>query len=330
MILEAALASKTVDRLLTKEARSMLNTVRHTVKRFTFDTDASYRHGVFAIECADIVCQQSQFAVAPFPNTYIEIDNHAALTSGQEVAPDAAKRLGFLFTETGDIYCLSGDERRADFNPFVYNHAGTGVANMPAGYHTFKRNLMLGQVSEGLRDGVDHFAHRLTDVWDVSLTMNLPRNIFDVMVTECAGSLKRALAAVLMLHQRKLVRLREIAPTRGLVNGKMRTYAAHSLVSLDVSGDPLELRRSIGKTDIHMRRHEVRGHYVHYDVSQHCDHDWTVLRNETLMKRDIDRVGKEIARWSCNSCGGRRVFREAHYRGDAGLGYVSKNYEVNG
>jgi hypothetical protein len=329
MILETALASKTSDVLLTRETKKALSALKHVTKRFIFDDSASFTHGKFSIECADLVCQNAQFAVAPYPNTYIEIDNIHSMSASQSVYPDAARRVGYWFTETGDIYCVSGDENEAYFVPFVYHHINTGRNNdFPKDYDKFKTPLMLGQISEDLRDKVDHFSHLMTEVWDVSLTQQVPRNIFEAMFKECAGSLKRGLAAVLLLNQRKAVTVKEVAPTRHIVGGKMRTYAAHSVVTIDISSDPIELRRSFRETDIHMRRHEVRGHYVHYDVMSACDHNWQVLRNETLSRRDMDRVGRDIARWYCGHCGGRRVFKEAHYRGDAALGYVTKDYEV--
>ena len=329
MILETALASKTSDVLLTKETRKSLDALRYTTKRFIFDAKASHTHGKFAIECADLVCKNSQFAVAPYPNTYIEIDNVASMSaSPQSAYPDAAKRVGYWFTETGDIYCLSGDEKEANFVPFVYHHVNTGRNDFPADYEQFKSALMVGQISDDLRPRVAEFTHLMTDVWDVSLTQQVPRNIFETMFAECAGGLKRGLAAALLLNQKKTVISHEVPPSRRIVGGKSRTYAAHSIVTLDISSEPIELRQSFQDTDIHMRRHEVRGHYVHYDISTSCDHDWKVLKNETLLKRDMDRVGREIGRWYCASCGGRRVFKEAHYRGDAALGYVTKDYEV--
>jgi hypothetical protein len=328
MILETAMFGKSSDLMLTKTTNQILSQLRHVTKRFVFDAAASACHGNFSVTCADIVCQQSQFAITPYPNTYIEIDNISSINQFQTPYTDAAKRLGFWFVETGDIYCISGDEKNAMFTPFVYHHVKDNIEGLPADYDVLKKHLLVGQVSDDLKVDVDRFSTRITDIWDFSLIKDIPREMFEKMVYECAGTLKRALASVLLLNQRKEVRLTDVGPRRKIVGGRMRTYGAHSVVSIDISNDPITLRRLARGTEIHMRRHEVRGHFVHYDVSTSCDHEWLTYKNETQSKRDMDRAGHDIARWGCKHCGGRRVFKESHYRGDAGLGYVSKSYEV--
>lgn len=333
MILDDAISARESSLMFPKREFKAMQDLRHKARRFVFDEDASAKAGRFATECADLVCENAQFALTPFPNTYIELDFLASIraSSQAEITPDTAKRIGFLFGDGGEVtVCTGGDYQTTHFLPFRYHHKGTEEPErLLPNYTQFLQDFLVGEVAPHLRKRVDVFAHRLTDIWDVSLTVPLPPHIFQVIEQECRGQLKRALAALLLLNQKQSVQVRELPPSRKLSGGKLRTYMAHSVVSIDLG--QTTIRRSFHVDHRSSpRRHEVRGHFVHYGIEEHCSHEWETYATEETRKRDLDRVGKPVLRWRCASCGGLRVRRETFDRGDATKGFVTKTYDVKG
>lgn len=332
MILDDSLDSTETRIVFEKGELKKLKALRARARRFVFDEAASERAGRFATECADIVCEHSQFALPPFPNSYIEIDNVASLrvSSRMRIEDGTARRLGFLFTEDGDLYvCSGGDYQSKGFLPFRYHRkeAGSGGMEMP-GDHGFLRDFLIGEVAAGLRPAVDAFSHHVTDIWAVS-AVNPSRALIEHMVEECRGEFKRALTALLLLNQKRGVAVRDVPPARRLAGGKLKTYMAHSVVSIDIGGEDL---RGFFHVDSRAspRRHEVRGHYVHYGIDEACGHEWAPYSTPELERRDVDRGGKPVPRWRCALCQGLRVRRETFHRGDATKGFVTKSYEVKG
>lgn len=332
MILDDAMDSTETRVLFERGELKRLKALRHRARRFVFDEAASAQAGRFATECADLVCEHSQFALPPFPNSYIEIDNLASLRASSRLKTDegTARRLGFLFHEDGDVYvCSGGDYQAKGFLPFRYHRKGAGGpgTELPDD-HEFLRDFLIGEVAVGLRPAVDGFSRHVTDVWSVS-SANSSRQLIGWMVEECRGEFKRAIAALLLLNQKRGVEIRDVPPARRMAGGKLRTYMAHSVVSIDIGGDGVrgffhvESRSS-------PRRHEVRGHFVHYGIDEACGHEWEPYSTADLERRDVERIGKPVSRWRCSKCQGLRVRREAFHRGDATKGFVTKSYDVRG
>lgn len=118
----------------------------------------------------------------------------------------------------------------------------------------------------------------------------------------------------LMLARGKGIRTTDKPAVRRIIKGKVRAFAAHTKIEIDLA--PQELAKAIatgarGPT----RAHEVRGHWVNYRRNAHCDHRWTELEPGTR-------------RYECGSCGQLRVWRKNHYRGDSTIGFVTHEYSV--
>jgi hypothetical protein len=328
MLLEAALQSKHVDKLLPKNIQRRLRDIRYTVKRFVFDESASVAAGKFATECADLVCANAEFAIAPYEECFIEIDHAAAIRASSRIdlAENADPRIGFLFLKTGDVLVCSGDEDKADFTPFRYfqidgDEAPTGDQQISV------RNFILGEIAVELRPAIEEFSHKLTDIWSYELMVDLPNDVAVAMAMECVGELKRALAALLLLNQRRAPRFTEVGPRRTIRKGKAKTYLAHSVVSIDISSGGTRGLFRIGDRAT-PRRHEVIGHFVHRGIDEGCGHEWVGFSTPEGDARDMERLGRLVKRWRCGHCGGLRVRREAFSRGDARKGYVTKEYKV--
>jgi len=108
--------------------------------------------------------------------------------------------------------------------------------------------------------------------------------------------------------------------TSKIIKGKRRAYAAHSVVTIDLSAD-LERRIKNEARRGPVRAHEVRGTWVNYAKVKTCQHDW-----EAMVP---DFPGDNRERYICR-CGQRRTWRKSHQRGDASLGYVTHEYLVTG
>jgi len=330
MILDDALLSPGAKLILGTGDYKRLTAARYKMRRFVFDEAASEAAGRFATECADLVCEHSQFAIPPYPNTYIEIDQIAALrvSSRREIEPDTARRLGFLFLESGDLYVVSGKEgSHADFSPFRYHIKGETEGNSER--DLLLRRFMIGEVADDLMPKVDEFAHRLTDVWDFTSTTKLDPMLSRIMESECRGQLKRAIAAVLLLNQKREIHFVDMPASRKIVKGKLRSYMAHSVVTINLGGRTVRRAFHIDNR-ASPRRHEVMGHFVHYGIDEACSHEWEDAVDDETSRRDLERVGRVIPRWRCVNCGGMRVHKAAHHRGDASKGFVTKRYDVKG
>jgi hypothetical protein len=328
MIFDDALTTQITRLALPSAFLKRLNAVKYTAKRYVFDEDASAKAGRFATECADIVCEHAEFAIPPFANTYVEIDQIAALDASSRgfIDEGTARRVGYLFLENGDMVVCSGDPETPMFTPFVYRRRDGGAS--PQGAAQIEaRNFLMGEIAVDLRSAVETFSHRLTGLWEYRPLYDLPKEMREHSEDECRGDLKRALAALLLLNQQHGVHNRAVGPRRMIRNGKAKTYLAHSVVTIDLSPNGTRGLFTVGNR-ASPRRHQVEGHFVHYGVEDGCTHAWEAHSAPELERRDIERTGRTLRRWKCDGCGGLRVWREEFTRGDGAKGFVSKEYKV--
>jgi len=310
---------------------SNLDMIKHPAKdewkyrqtrQFIFDSDASAKLGKFSVEHADLVIKNHRFALLPYDHVYIEIDMREALRATGSLSDDQETRVGYWFwavdADTMMVMTISGDAKGAEFIPFTY------MRNMPdytqnESYAKTKRELFIGQTTADNVEAVNACVGSFLDAWDFSMTYKMPEDVFRLLIAECAGGLKKAIAALLLLNQPgPAIRMTDKPFKRQIHKGKSKVFMAHSVVSIDLS--PKQIRKTF-QTGFRgsPRRHEVRGHFAHYNKVVGCEHDY----------RSVEVVGEDITpRWNCTKCGTRRVFRRTFYRGDAGIGYVKKSYEV--
>ncbi len=329
MLFDDALTHSVTAQLLPTSLLKRLHAIKYTVRRFIYDEDASAKAGRFATECADLVCENAEFALAPFPNTYIEIDLRAALEASSHVsiADDSATRLGFVFLETGEVLaCAGSNEKNSSFTPYLYRRKDERDPET-AERQEFLRDFMVGEVAPDLRERVATFSHRMTDIWSMDQTVSLSRQAESWLIQECRGQFKRALAALLLLNQKQTVRFVDVPTRRVISNGKAKPYLAHTVVSIDIGGNSV---RGLFHIDHRSspRRHEVRAHFVHYGILEGCSHEWELFSTPEQEHKDIEKLGRKVERWKCRHCDGLRVVRQKFDRGDASKGWVSKVYQV--
>lgn len=326
-----------------KRLLGLINRTRH----YVFDKDASHKQGRFAMKSADIVCRNANIAIPPFPNTYIEIDNVAALEGGKPeivITEDAAPKVGYLFTEHGQIFTLSGTHDRAFIMPFVYSQHGSFFKDMNdlnldiiqqdaddilTTWEDARDVLLVGDVAAELRPTAREFRPFLADLYDIVITRSdIPEELLKMLFWENIGALKRAIAAVLLLNERVGPTITKIPASRRFVGHKLKAFPPHAIITIDLD---IPAIRKIYQTTVGHRNspylHEVAGHWVHYNVSSQCRHDWVPYHSEDAEKRDLDAHGFPLSRLICSHCGGRRVKKLAFEHG-TGDKVIKKDYKV--
>jgi hypothetical protein len=160
-----------------------------------------------------------------------------------------------------------------------------------------------------------------------SIHPSVPKNLYAIYdawdtYTSSMGDLRNIIAILLLLNVPKHVVLEHQQPKAYLVKGKRMVYSAHSVVTIELNNKLIKSRRLFNHiTGIRHRRHEVKGHFAHWHLKEGCTHEWPSMP-------ELQENG--ILRWKCGLCGGWRTWRKQHERGDASLGWVNKDYQVEG
>lgn len=133
-----------------------------------------------------------------------------------------------------------------------------------------------------------------------------------------SGELRNVWTFLLFLARTSLIRLSPMPAGRRIVRGKLRAYAAHNVVTIDL-GSARSVTRAflLAGPRATPRRHEVRGHWVNWHKPPaRCDHAWPLTPNGDAV-------------FICSRCGQHRRWRKNFLRGDATKGFVSKEYAVD-
>lgn len=330
MILDNALAKS---RVLGDFNRKILTRLKPITHRYVFNSDASRKVGRFAYYCADIVCREAEMVMTPFPNVYIEINNRAKVeATNSPLSPDSVDKVGIWFTELGSCFFCFGDERDAEFDPWIYSKHGSPLASPSKpkdfykadgsleSYMQFKEMLLLGNVGPDLKK--DEFKHGLLDNYEIGLTHDkIPSKLLNVMFNESIGDFKYALAALLLLDARSQRKIIPMQATRHIVNGKLKAFAAHDVITIDLDVPSIRhvYTHHIGHHASPVE-HEVAGHWVHYNCSTQCKHHWMELHSEHAEKQDIKKHKRVLERQICTLCGGYRTRKLNYVKGDPSKG----------
>lgn len=304
--------------LIRPEVAKRMKAVAHQARAYVFDRDASLKLGRFIRECPDVIAKQIEFAIEPYPTTYIEVEIDAVIDgtgrAGSAAGPKADWKVGFL--THGNIT-----------NTLVCNRAIVGTL---AGAYGFARSKQVDPYNDdelareaihqlgGSYNDLTPAQHRMfTDNFDTLFFGD--RSIEDLTSREVMeghqGELRVYIAALLLLHQKKGISLTERSAHRAMYRGKSRPFMAHHVVTITLDG-PVEIRRALtAGTGETRRAHEVPAHYAHRYGTRNCEHVWNKRENEEH-------------HWDCPKCGRFRYLRRDHIRGDASKGFVKKSYEV--
>jgi len=142
------------------------------------------------------------------------------------------------------------------------------------------------------------------------------KDIDRVGITAMSGIMATFICAMLMLNQPSVHEIVRVEASRGMVRGKVVPYRAHNTVALKLGTKPRTIKDWLTGERGSPRRHEVRGHWVNFRKTTGCEHEFTELE-------PFDNTRHE-----CCKCGQRRSWKPHFERGDAGKGFVTKDYRV--
>jgi hypothetical protein len=132
------------------------------------------------------------------------------------------------------------------------------------------------------------------------------------LLASCAGEIRNLIAFLLWINQPHLVETTYVPAARGFHKAKPIAYAAHHVVKL-AKGFTRQQAKAHFKARHPPRRHEVRAFWRNRGMTTGCDHKFPLFPNEE-------------EHFICSKCGGKRFRVHAHMRGDAGRGFVTKDY----
>lgn len=126
------------------------------------------------------------------------------------------------------------------------------------------------------------------------------------------GEARNFMALLLWLNQPTVSHIVDVPAGRGWYKSKPVAYAAHHVVRLRKETTTRSLLRAFAPRRA-PRRHEVEAFWRNYDKTPGCEHAWPILPDEH-------------GHWRCGKCPQWRTRVRSHERGDAGVGFVTKEY----
>lgn len=309
-------------------------------KKFVLDEAAAVWCGEMLRKMPRVVADAQDFALAPFPNTWIELPFAPFFRAVTGFEPDRTcdSKVGYLVSGpsvyvgamAGGIQAFPGMD--AGWMPVRYrlNHAPdsklegrlTQVLGLPEYAldllywgESFKA-LVGDQETESLR--VLRESHAVEPVlleWG-ELDEKQALDTWWKRIARSNGDLRNVVGLLLFLNRtRDLQVQQEVGFARAMLRNKPGVLAAHRVISLKLDPTPQLLKLCAGE-GVWRRLHDVRGHLCHNKVakSSDCQHpDWEEY---------------EPLHWRCPRCKGLRWWRKAHSRGHEEKGMVESRYSV--
>jgi hypothetical protein len=334
MIVDNALRHR--DPRLGRRQQERLLAIRRRAQVFVFTAEASRLVGRFANQCGDLVLRHRQFALAPFPETYVECDCRAfmadfpGMTNAEtEVGftrENMDHRVGYLISgDTVSVFVCGPDDSDGQIGAFYYTLAppgqrartDTAVIPMSAGGEWHKLAFGLGRAAHHIHDEDER--QSLLGEFEAHSYFGgqwMTRSLSTMMLGS-AGEIRNVWACRLWLNRPGHVTYTEHPAGRRFLRGREIAYTAYRIVDIDL-GRMRSVRRAFALSGPRLspRRHNVRGAFHHHGGNVACEHQWPLIP-------DVD------GRWQCRSCGRLRWWVKDHTRGDATRGWVSHEYAVH-
>jgi hypothetical protein len=351
MLLDEVLSLKK-PRLIADRHWNLLQSVRHQARRYVFTPTASEILGDFAMGSGDLVVAHRQFALPPYPVTYVELNAYNFFSYARKMNIVLANDTSGTATDHTLGYLTVG---RPNGNFFVYVFAGGAKGRQD---HDFDGRLLphkivspiyydIGMARDFPRFALDGNQQQmlaillgttaLTEDAQEAASAILSQAAANLAVTKefgdrinsggqtsmmkllqgSAGDVRNIWAALLWLGQPSRIIIKEMPAERRVTGGKLVAYAKHNVVDIDL-GRHRVIRRAYLQDAPRTppRRHEVSGYWQHYGgLATGCTHSWPLMP-------DID------GKWHCQNCGRVRFRVNDYMRGDASRGFVTKDYRV--
>jgi hypothetical protein len=334
--------------------------LRPIARRFVFDREASTHLGHFIRDCGALIINNRQFAIPPFPVTYIqvELDEMIAAIGKGSTADTMGKegrdtQVGYM-VEGRRVWPMAMSARSAGLGLFRYEMdtpAGVGpIFDEPVQLgdkddEWARAVLLLGTTVHDLPDEdtrldiVRSNRIRLDSRFEARATMRtVPGVEGDVRVrltdetprisrmqkrmnvTAAAGDLRIVWAALLLINQKRGNIAFRDVPWQASIYKGKRKVFGAHSV-VTIHLSPKQTIAGAMRPGLHVPK-------AAHEVKGHFAHfnlkDGCV--HEWPSMPDISDDG--IARWHCLHCGGRRTWKKAYATGDARVGFTTKEYEV--
>lgn len=321
-----------------KRTAEFVHSMRHQARRFIFDEHASLHVGHFIRDCGDLILLNRQFAIPPFETTYLELEIrkvHEGVgkgTSDRIWGPQTSDTKIAFLTHRDAVYVMAASEKTPNGTLATWSYHLNGQyscgpifpdepLNLDDPFdHWLRAALLLGTTIHDLPDEETRSAiiHNTRIVCNFDEPLTKPHR-WNLLIS-AFGEIRTLWAALLLLNQQHNVETVHVPWKSGILRGKRHVYAAHRMVKIDLHEKPI--RRVFGPSMVHTprRRHEVKGHFMHWDCVAHCVHQWPMMP-------EIE-PGHDRPRWQCMKCGGWRTWRKDHIRGHGAVGFVTKDYRV--
>jgi len=319
-------------------------------EKFEFSEEASRLAGQLAFGAGDLILQHRQFARTPYDIMYVEMDSR----SFHELAPAAPEKLdtdptltkdwkvGYLFVHDL-LYVFASDATDYDMAPTYYVLARPGeVARLPDKmparmfdpttgedkWSWLKLGIILAttvnKFSFAAREHKEDLLREVSVRWlddKLRLPTGMTAQEYVEFCERFSGDVRNAWTFLLWLNQPTRTIFTSVPAYRSIKKGKLRVYKAHRVVNIQI-GKVRSVRKAylLGAPPLPKRRHRVRGQFHHHGGDTNCSHEWPMEPRKSYDGNDV---------WDCQKCGRKRWWVQRHMRGDATLGYVTKEYEVD-
>lgn len=306
--------------------------------RFQFSDEVITTIAHLIKEYPDLLLRNYQFALPRYECMYVEYNIDTFIKALGTVST-ADKLMMALYQNQRDIhvgylidgnavYCLVDgrgfDGRQGSIcGPLVYtiNHDHSpppGIVPFPMRIDddTWLAWLMGSTLSNDKahwdNEKADDICRRFR-VWSDKGLVHAEKELVEVMMGS-QGEIRNLMVMLLWLNQPANLDLDKVAARRAWFGKREIAYAAHHVVKMKPGMTLRSMLRSFVERRS-PRRHQVGEFFRNFDKTTGCEHDWPIFPNED-------------GRWQCRKCPQWRIRVKEHSRGDAGIGYVTKEYKI--
>lgn len=306
-------------------------------ERIILGDDASFALGQWIAACEEDLIHNLQFALPPFPKTYVELTLwkvHKGIsrpTSGDDDTSD--DRVGFLIngkhvrtlvTARHLKQCSLGlfeywvdtpESNRLMDGPAEREIAARAALLMGSSYHALTDHAIFTKLIGGTRIRCIVDDHKFLNERTTHDGRVITR--FEALARNCAGELRTLWAVLLMLNQHRHHLQSHLVSRQAMVTPKGRkVYLAHTLITIPMFSSPELTRKTFyPNTRASPVGHRVRAHWRDYHKRAGCEHQWPLFPDED-------------GHFHCARCPGYRVRIENFHRGRSDEGYNLHTYEV--
>ena len=316
--------------------------MRYKARRFKFTDEVTAALARLIRDFPNALLDNYQFALPPYPCCYLEFNlrlflkEHGGRTSADYYGEESLdSTIGYLINNHQVTTLIQGSNPK--LAPIVGAFAYTYVEHRPLPGFTPLKFLSGDQPLEGDFATTEDFMlgfllgttmvnprGTLTPERQHDLMLRI-RPHFDLHAAKTSsvkhkwgfvhgamGEARNFMSLLLWLNQPNVSHVVDMPATRGWFNGKPQAYAAHHIVKLRKETTTRTMLRAFAPRRA-PRRHEVESFWRNYEKTPGCEHAWPILPDEH-------------GHWHCSKCPQWRTRVRQHERGDAGVGFVTKEY----